>query len=360
MEEDMIRDCSVDKFLENKHAFTTIDVRSPGEFADSHIPGSVNIPLFTNEERALVGTIYKQKGQKQAKWQAMEIVSPKIPGILDQIQEIEKSGQEPMVYCWRGGMRSQSVATFATLAGLHVRRLEGGYRAYREHVVERIADLIPEESVVITGMTGTGKTEILHHLKTAGYPVLDLEKYANHKGSVFGSIGGEPPHNQKMFDALLFEDLKKIQGSSYFIMEGESKRIGHAVQPPELAEKKLKGLHITVYSSIEKRMERIYEQYVKPYEHSSAFHERVELALNMIIKRMKSIDIQQELLRCVNEKDYMELIRLLMENYYDPRYGNKVGDYENPEIFVCSDSILQATNEIAEIIEQSRKAKIKV
>ncbi|MFC0475879.1 tRNA 2-selenouridine(34) synthase MnmH [Robertmurraya beringensis] len=356
----MIRDCSVEKFLENKHRYTTIDVRSPGEFADSHIPGSVNIPLFTNEERALIGTLYKQEGQKEAKWKAMEIVSPKIPDMLARIQEIEESGREPMVYCWRGGMRSQSVATFATLAGLHVRRIEGGYRAYREHVIEHLSDLIPDEAVVITGMTGTGKTDILQHLKTAGYPVLDLEKYANHKGSVFGSIGGEAPHNQKMFDALLFEDLKKLKGSPYFIMEGESKRIGHAVQPTELAEKKLKGLHITVYSSIEKRMERIYEQYVKPYEHSDAFHERVELALKMIIKRIKSFDIQMELLRCVEERDYLPLIRLLMEHYYDPRYSNKVGDYENPEIFVCSDSILEATNKIAEIIEQSRRAKIEV
>jgi len=356
----MIRDCSIEKFLENKERYLTIDVRSPGEFADSHIPGSVNIPLFTNEERALIGTIYKQEGQKEAKWKAMEIVSPKIPDMLARIQEIEESGLEPMVYCWRGGMRSQSVATFATLAGLHVRRIEGGYRAYREHVVEHISDLIPAESVVITGMTGTGKTEILQHLKTAEYPVLDLEKYANHKGSVFGSIGEEVPHNQKMFDALLFEDLKELKGSPYFIMEGESKRIGHAVQPPELAEKKLKGLHITVYSSIEKRMERIYEQYVKPYEYSEAFHERVELALKMILKRIKSVDIQKELLHCVKEKDYRELSRLLMEHYYDPRYSNKVGDYENPEIFVCSDSILEATNKIAEIIEQSRRAKIEV
>lgn len=356
----MSRDCSVEKYIENKDRYTTIDVRSPGEFAENHIPHSINIPLFTNEERAIIGTIYKEQGQRVAKWKAMEVVSPKIPDLLSQIQEIEESGREPMVYCWRGGMRSQSVTLFAELAGLHIRRLAGGYRAYREYILGQIPDLIPEESVVITGMTGTGKTEILHLLKKEGYPVLDLEKYANHKGSVFGAIGGETPHNQKMFDALLFEDLAAIQNSPYFIMEGESKRIGHAVQPQELAEQKLKGLHITVYSSIEKRVERIYEQYVKPYEASSSFHERVELALNMIIKRVKSQDIKTELLRCVKEKDYIELIKLLIEDYYDPRYGNKVTDYENPEILVCSDSITEATKKIVDIIEQSRKTKIEV
>ena len=148
------------------------------------------------------------------------------------------------------------------MAGLDADRLEGGYRAYREAILELIPRLIPGQAIVIDGMTGTGKTEILHLLKKRGHPVLDLEKYANHRGSVFGALGGQKPHNQKMFDALLFEDLHNMRGADYFIMEGESKRIGHAVQPPELYEKKVNGIHILVTAPLETRIDRIYRDYV--------------------------------------------------------------------------------------------------
>ena len=169
-----------------------------------------------------------------------------------------------------------------------------------------------------------------------------------HWRSVFGSLSGEPPHNQKMFDALLYEDLQKIAGSGFFFMEGESKRIGHAVQPPELYEKKNNGIHIRVVSKLEKRVERIYEQYV---EETEEFHARVEFALGRIMKRIKP-DIQKELLHSLEARDYKEMIRLLIIHYYDPRYDNKINETLNTALEVDSDSIEEATKAIAAFIEE--------
>lgn len=348
----MSHDRSVAYYLENMDAYIPVDVRSPSEFQDSRIPNAINIPLFTDSERAEIGTIYKNIGKREAKWRAMELVSPKLPLMLGEIKDLEASGKQPLLYCWRGGMRSQSVFLFANLSGLNIDRLEGGYRAYREVIVKKIPELIPEKAVVVYGMTGTGKTDILKSLKESGYPVLDLEEYANHKGSVFGAIGGQPPHNQKMFDALLFDDLLKIEGSKYFFMEGESKRIGHAVQPPELYEKKNNGIHIRVVSSLEKRVERIYEQYVLESTESEEFHQRVSVALNTIVKRVKPLEIQKELLHCLEERNYKEIIRLLIVYYYDPRYDNKSSEFLGTDLEVNSDSIEEATKRIAAFVDE--------
>ncbi|MEK4146091.1 tRNA 2-selenouridine(34) synthase MnmH [Robertmurraya sp. FSL W8-0741] len=342
-------DRTVEEFLNHQEIYIPVDVRSPGEFQDSRIPNAINVPLFTDEERSEIGTLYKHEGQKAAKWRAMELVSPKLPSLLEEIREIEKTNRKPLLYCWRGGMRSQSIAHFAMMSGLHIQRLEGGYRAYREYIVDRIPTMLPKQAVVIYGLTGTGKTEILHRLKEFGYPVLDLEGYANHKGSVFGAIDGHQPYNQKMFDALLFEDLQCIANSPYFFMEGESKRIGHAVQPQELYEKKENGIHIRIVSDLQSRVERIYEQYV---EETDAFHARVEYALGRIIKRIKPEEIQKKIQHCLAEKNYREMIQLLIVHYYDPRYDNKINESLNTALEVQFESPEKAAKQIMDFIEE--------
>ncbi|WP_312109428.1 tRNA 2-selenouridine(34) synthase MnmH [Brevibacillus reuszeri] len=305
-----------------------IDVRSPGEFARESIPGAVNIPLFSDPERAQVGTMYKREGQAAAQWLGMQIVSPKMDALMQAIrQRGEEQGEPPTIFCWRGGMRSRAMATFATFAGLRVRRLQGGYRAYRQHVLETIEPYELQVPVyLLHGMTGVGKTELLTRLEEKGLPVIDLERMAGHRGSVFGHIGKGKPANQKMFDARLFETLHKYKDAPFFVMEAESKRIGNAILPSFLMQAKEQAVHILLTAPLEVRVQRIYDEYVTPYSWRSDFAEKVELAYSSIARRMPTE--QAALLReALRVKDYRSAIASLLVYYYDPRYENKQSDY---------------------------------
>jgi len=348
----MSQDITVEEWLDEKEKYVTMDVRSPLEFYESSIPQSINIPIFSNEERAEIGTLYKQVGANAAKWKAMEIVSPKIPHLMAKIKEVEESGKKPLIYCWRGGMRSGSVAQFATFSGLHVYRLKGGYRAFRKKSLELIPELLPNKAVILHGMTGTGKTLILQNLKKLAYPVLDLEHMANHKGSLFGAIDGRKPHNQKTFDGLLFEELLSLQNAPFIIMEGESKRIGHSVQPDSLLALRENALHIYVSASKEARMERIYAEYVQPNEKSLEFKANVHSALLYVVKKMKSPEWKQTIFEALEENNYEKLVEFLMRDYYDPQYLYKEDMYIRQSEKVDSDNIEVATNQVMDILNR--------
>ncbi|MCH6267485.1 tRNA 2-selenouridine(34) synthase MnmH [Neobacillus citreus] len=303
-----------------------IDVRSPIEFNDGAIAGAINVPLFSNEERQEIGTIYKHEGQAAAKWRAMELVSPKLPRMLNEIKSYSEKG-ELVVYCWRGGMRSKAVATFLEFAGIYAWRLIGGYKAHRHFILEKIPAMVPNQAVVIHGMTGVGKTEVLKQLKKQGYPILDLEEMAAHRGSIFGTIGLNEGNNQKTFDSLLFDGLREIQGADYFLVEAESKRIGKAVQPEELMDIKFKGLNIYIHSPLEQRVKHLVSEYVLPYKQEPWFHEKISLGIEKVIKRVKDIEIKNTLLEYLEERNYRDMISILLEHYYDPRYTHARQDY---------------------------------
>lgn len=305
-----------------------VDVRSPGEFARESIPGAVNIPLFSDHERAMVGTMYKREGQAAAQWLGMQIVSPKMEALMEAIRQREADqGEPPTIFCWRGGMRSRAMATFATFAGLRVRRLHGGYRAYRQHVLETIEPYELHVPIyLLHGMTGVGKTELLARLERKGLPVIDLERMAGHRGSVFGHIGKGKPANQKMFDARLFETLRRHQDAPFFVMEAESKRIGNAIVPSFLMQAKEQAVHIQLTAPLEVRVQRIYDEYVTPFSWRSDFTEKVEQAYSSIARRMPTE--QAALLReALRVKDYRSAIASLLVYYYDPRYENKQSAY---------------------------------
>lgn len=324
--------------LVNSKSYMPIDVRAPIEHQEASIPGSVNIPLFTNEERAEVGTIYKNSGDQAAKWRAMEIVSPKLPSLLKEIRLLEDSGVQPVIHCWRGGSRSKAVASFLEFSGIPSIRLSGGYRAYREYILEQIPLLLPEKAVVLHGLTGTGKTDILKIIQKEGYPVLDLEQMANHRGSLFGTIGIGDGHNQKTFDALLFERLNEIKGSPYFIIEAESKRIGRAVQPELMMERKVDGIHFLVQSSVESRIERIHGEYVEPFKDQEWFRDEVLEKIRKIEKRVKNPALVAQLEEeAALGRDYRAVISILFEHYYDPRYSHTLKDYRGQFIQVNGD-----------------------
>lgn len=256
----VFQDISVEDLLslKEKGELTVIDVRSPSEFKEATIPGSMNIPFFNDEERAEVGTIYKQVSAEAAKERGLEIVSAKLPAFIKGFSKIEG---EKAVFCWRGGMRSRTSATVLSLMGIKAFRLDGGYRSYRNWVVDELntIDLKPEV-LVLNGYTGSGKTTILRQLDEEGLSVIDLEGLANHRGSIFGQIGLEP-NNQKKFDALLVESIKRIQHSPYVLLEGESKRIGKVTIPDFVLEKKVQGRQLFIEMPIEERIKHILEVY---------------------------------------------------------------------------------------------------
>ncbi len=348
-----MREINVEALFQIKNA-VPIDVRSPGEYEESHIPGAVNISLFTNEERAEVGTLYKQKGSAEAKWRAMEIVSPKLPAILGAIKEWQGREKQPVIYCWRGGMRSGSVASFLEFAGLEAIRLSGGYRAYRNYILEKIPFLLPNQAIVLHGMTGTGKTDILKRLEQKGYPVIDLEKMAAHRGSLFGAIGfSKDGHNQKTFDSLLFEDLREIKDSSYFLIEAESQRIGKAGQPNELYQKKLEGINIYLKASLKTRTERIYKEYVEPNFEQEWFHQRISEKLQLLKKRFKNNALHETMMEFAHQKQYEPVIGILLEYYYDPRYQYKKHEYKNKFNTIDADNLEEAVKEIEGLLHKA-------
>jgi tRNA 2-selenouridine synthase len=347
-----VKDITVEELFKIDHP-VVIDIRAPIEFKEGAIPGAVNIPLFTDEERQEIGTIYKQIGQEQAKWRAMELVSPKIPMLLQSIKDASgETHEQPIIHCWRGGNRSKAVTTFLDFAGIRAKRLEGGYKAYRQFILKEIPHFIPDMAVVIHGLTGVGKTEILQILEKRGYPVLDLEGMANHRGSIFGGVGLGLGHNQKQFDSLLYKKLKEIKGATYFLMEAESKRIGKVTQPDELMEKKMNGINFHVHSSVEQRVSHIAKEYIEPYKYESWYFDVIKESLNKVFRRLKDVEIKKGLEGHLESREYKEMIQLLLEKYYDPMYDYKRQEYTGEFFDIFAENPVDAAEQIASQLEK--------
>jgi tRNA 2-selenouridine synthase len=210
-----------------------LDARSPGEFGAGAVPGAVSFPLFDDEERAEVGTLYKQSGQERAVERGLEVVGPKLAGFVERARVLREEGRELGVYCARGGMRSGAVAWLLETAGLPVVKLEGGYKAYRRWVVRELAEG-PWELQVVGGMTGTGKTEVVHALAERGAATLDLEGLARHLGSAFGNLGRAVQPTSEAFGNACHRVLHGFAPGERVWVEDESRRIGSVHLPEEL------------------------------------------------------------------------------------------------------------------------------
>lgn len=351
-----MRDIEIDTAIK-KQGTRWIDVRSPGEFETATFPGAVNVPLFDNEERARIGTLYKQQGKKDAMQLGMEIASPKIPRLVASIQELSH-GRTPLLFCWRGGMRSHSMATFLDLVQEPVLRLKGGYRAYREYVVHRLSDYnLKARLLVLHGLTGVGKTALLHRLEKLGVPVLDLEGLAGHRGSAFGSLGEIHPRNQRMFDSLLLEALESMEDVPYLFMEAESKRIGRVHMPDFLETAKEEGIPLLVEASMDARVNRILEDYLTEAGDPERFRQSVEGALARIEGRLPP-DTRILLRNWANSGEYTPLVRTLLQDYYDPRYRHTQDQFEGKyALCVYSDDLDQTAEELKTFYEHLPREK---
>lgn len=318
----MFQDITLEELrrLKNKKQITVIDVRSPSEYKDATLPDSLNIPFFDDQERAEVGTLYKQTSVQAAKERGLEIAAAKLPSFVKEFADIEG---DKAVFCWRGGMRSRTTATVLSLMDIHAYRLIGGYKAYRKWVLDELESYdFKAKPYVIHGNTGTGKTKLLHRLKANDYPVLDLEGMAGHRGSIFGEIGLRA-NNQKTFDSLLLEALIKLEDMPYMLFEAESKKIGKVVMPPFMAEQKEIGTQIWIEMPMEARVQQILEDY-KP----EAYKEQCVSAFRSIKSRIH-IPIAAEIERLLQADLFEEAVALLLEFYYDPKYDHTANQYED-------------------------------
>ena len=212
-----------------------IDVRSPAEFADDHLPGAINLPVLSNTERAMVGTIYKQESPFRAKRIGAAIVARNIAAHLDTALAGKPKSWRPLIYCWRGGMRSNAMATILSSVGWPVGLVDGGYKTWRREVVEgleRSADALP--ILLIDGQTGSGKTALLGALATAGGQVIDLEGLAHHRGSAFGGFADMPQPAQRLFESRLWQTLRQHDLGKAIFVEAESALVGKRRLPRRL------------------------------------------------------------------------------------------------------------------------------
>lgn len=311
----MIKDIGVDKALALERA-KFIDLRSPIEYQQAHIPGAVNIPLFSDDERSEVGIIYRYKGPSLAKSKGLEVVAPRLASLVSEIQENAKEN-DLVLYCWRGGDRSDAVAKVLDIMQVDGYRLAGGYKAYRTHVMQKLQELPHNRVVVIHGLTGTGKTEIIKEMANNGWPALDLEGLANHRGSVFGGLGlGEQP-KQKQFESMLYETMQRFSDHDYLIVESESKRVGRLFLPDHLFAMMKSGLHVLIYDTLENRVNRLLHEYVEDARNKTKDLLACVKGLQHYLGKKKI----QEVIDLINAQQILDAIRVLLIDYYDPLYG---------------------------------------
>jgi tRNA 2-selenouridine synthase len=214
---------------------TIIDTRSPAEFDEDHVPGAISCPVLDNEERARVGTIYKQVSPFDAKKIGAALVARNIARHIENEFKERPKAWKPLVYCWRGGKRSGAMAHVLREVGWEAKTLEGGYKAYRRYVVDSLAALPAKFTFrVIHGVTGSGKSRLLRALSAAGAQALDLEDLAAHRGSVLGTLPERPQPSQKMFESLLLDRMLSFDPKKEIFVEGESKKIGQLQVPDAL------------------------------------------------------------------------------------------------------------------------------
>ena len=212
-----------------------IDVRTPAEFALDHVPGAVNLPVLSNEERARVGTIYVQDSRMKARRIGAALVARNIAGHLEGALEDRPGSYAPLIYCWRGGQRSLAMATVLAQVGWRPTRLAGGYMTYRRRVTAALYENGTRfRLVVLDGYAGSAKTEILGRLTAQGVQTLDLEGLAGHRGSLFGAIAGQGQPSQKMFESALLAGLERLDPARVIVVEAESSKIGQLNLPPVL------------------------------------------------------------------------------------------------------------------------------
>lgn len=296
-------------FLDKSTSIPIIDVRSPSEFQKGHIAQAFNIPLFSDEERAIIGTLYVQKGKDIAVLKGLEIVGPKMKDFVVEAKSLAVNNKV-LVHCWRGGMRSSSMAWLFEQIGLQTTILKGGYKSYRNHVLEQIN--CQPKSFVIGGMTGSGKSEILRELKKLGEQTIDLEYIASHKGSAFGAIGQPMQPSQEQFENNLFTELRRLDINKPIWFEDESSSIGRNQLPKRLFETMQTSQLAYIVVDKQTRITRLVNEY-------ACFSKDLLAASIKKIEKRLGYDNAKFALEAL-ENNHFELVADITLRYYDKAY----------------------------------------
>lgn len=318
----MVQKIDIKIFLELSKTIPTIDVRSPKEFEFGHIPGALNIPLFDNDERASVGTAYKQINRNTSILMGLEIVGPKMKDFAQKAMELSANSQL-LVYCWRGGMRSASMAWLFDMLGIKTFTLVGGYKSYRRYGKRKLSEA--QKIIILGGLTGSGKTETLQKIQKRGEQILDLELLANHKGSAFGALGQNIQLPNEQFENNLIYDYLKLDPQKPIWIEDESHSIGSNWIPNELFLKMREAPVVKMELDKSSRIKRLVDEY--------AGFDKLHLE-NCILKIGKRLGGQhvKYALECL-KNDQLDVVADITLTYYDKSYSFGVDSREKGTVF---------------------------
>ncbi len=299
---------------------TLIDVRSPAEFAEDHIPGAINLPVLDDEERARIGTLYKQVSPFEAKKQGAALVARNIARHIEESCLDKPKDWKPLIYCWRGGNRSGSMTLIMNRIGWAARQLEGGYKAYRQQVLQDLATLPAQlDFRVACGLTGSGKSRLLAALHAAHAQVLDLEGLARHKGSVLGHVPGNPQPSQKYFESLLRQALSGFDPAQPIFVEAESKKIGNVRAPDSLIERMWQSRCLRLEASTAVRVQLLCEE----YPHFIADPGQLGEKLHFLTARYGKAQID-DWKQMAETGQWDQLVSELLLRHYDPSYARSM------------------------------------
>jgi len=299
----------LEDFLRTEGAI--LDVRSPGEFEQGHLPGALNLPLFSNEERAKIGTIYKQICPEKAVEEGFKLVGPRLHAFILEAKQLCSPGLGARIHCWRGGMRSEFVANILRMAGLTAYTLKGGYKTFRRWTLSTLE--LPLSLKVVGGLTGSGKTEILKSLKELGEQTLDLEAFAGHRGSSFGILGKPPQISHEQFENALAFAIHHLDHTRPIWLEDESRNLGQCAIPNQLFFQMSNAPLFLVERPITERLAILREDY------SHFPSEELCFATQKLKKRLGDVRTQ-EICSLFHDQKFDEAVTLLL-SYYDPSYS---------------------------------------